>query len=122
MNWSETNVKLAGASPDAAYPLDGVDLMPLCRGAIDDPAMPERTLFWRTIRQSAVRRGRWKYWEASIPKPQQQALFDVRADPGEHADLRDEHATEYDALRQAFDAWNATMLPRPLPSTNSAPP
>src|SRR4051812_24872546 len=32
MDWTATMLALAGAAPDPAYPLDGVDLSPLCRG------------------------------------------------------------------------------------------
>jgi len=122
MDWTATLVKAGGASPDANYPFDGIDLMPLCRGAVTDRAMAERTFCFRTIRQSALRRGRWKYWEASLPKPGDTGLFDVVADPGEHANVRDQHGDVYDGLKQAFDAWNATMLPRPLPSSETGLP
>ena len=58
MDWAATMLALGGATADPGYPLDGVDLVPLCRG---QQVNLDRTLFWRTLQEEAVRRGPWKY-------------------------------------------------------------
>ena len=58
MDWTATILSTAGATPDPAYPLDGEDLLPVCRGA---RAPYDRTLFWRAQVRDAARSGRWKY-------------------------------------------------------------
>ena len=95
---------------DPAYPLDGIDLLPLCRG--DRPAT-ERTLFWRTRAwrsatesgpgQAAVRSGKWKYLRIGHTEH----LFDVSVDPGEDAELSADHPDVLARLRADFHEWNA---------------
>ena len=40
-------------------------------------------------------------------------LFDIAADPGEKADLRKTNPDRFDAIRKAYRAWAAQMLPLP---------
>src|ERR1043165_9192709 len=44
----------SGTKPDPSYPLDGEDLMPVCRGT---RTVYDRTLFWQTSLQEAARTG-----------------------------------------------------------------
>ena len=106
MDWTATMLALAGAAPDPAYPLDGVDLTPLCLGK----ARPfDRALFWRTRAQDAARRGRWKYLKIEGDE----MLFDIPNDPGERADLDIYQPRALTSLREEFRLWNDRMLPRP---------
>jgi arylsulfatase A-like enzyme len=107
MDWSATLIATGGATPDPAYPLDGMDLTPLYRGG---SATVERTFFWRTRQQDAARRGRWKYLRADG----HESLYDVVADPGEVADLAPYEPAVLASLRAEFRAWDAGMLPRPV--------
>jgi arylsulfatase A-like enzyme len=106
MDWTATLLAVGGATADPAYPLDGEDLSPLCRG---ESAPLERTLFWRTRREDAARRGRWKY----LRSKDGESLFDVSRDPGEVADLAVYEPGRLAALRDEFQGWNRQMLPRP---------
>jgi arylsulfatase A-like enzyme len=106
MDWTATMLALGGVSADPRYPLDGVDLLPLCQGR---PARFERTLFWRTLREEAVRRGAWKYLRTG----KDELLFDIPKDPGERADLAAYQPEILAQLRGQFRDWNAEMLPRP---------
>jgi hypothetical protein len=45
-DWTATLLAAAGVSPDPAYPLDGIDLLPLLAGAERAEPRP-RQLFWR---------------------------------------------------------------------------
>jgi arylsulfatase A-like enzyme len=106
MDWTATMLAVAGAAPDPGYPLDGVDLTPLCLG---EPAQFERALFWRTRAQDAARRGRWKYLRSG----DDEMLFDIPNDPGERSDLDIYQPQALTSLREEFRRWNSQMLPRP---------
>jgi arylsulfatase A-like enzyme len=106
MDWTATMLALAGASADPRYPLDGMDLLPLCQGR---PVRFDRTLFWRTLREEAVRQGAWKYLRSG----KDELLFDIFNDPGERADLAAYQPELLARLRGQFRDWSAGMLPRP---------
>jgi arylsulfatase A-like enzyme len=106
MDWTATMLALGATSADPRYPLDGVDLLPLCQGR---PARFDRTLFWRTREQDAARQGPWKYLRTG----NDELLFDVSNDPGERADLDVYQPDRLASLREQFRQWNAQMLPRP---------
>jgi arylsulfatase A-like enzyme len=106
MDWTATMLALGETSGNPRYPLDGVDLLPLCRGR---PVQFDRTLFWRTQKEEAVRQGGWKYLRCR----KDEQLFDIPNDPGERADLAAYQPKELTQLRGQFREWNAQMLPRP---------
>jgi arylsulfatase A-like enzyme len=106
MDWTATLLTVGGATPDPAYPLDGLDLSPLWRGA---PGRFDRTLFWRTREEDAARRGRWKYLRAE----HRESLFDIPSDPGEAADLAAYEPETLTSLRTDFGEWSKQMLPKP---------
>ena len=106
MDWTATMLAVGGAAQDPRYPLDGVDLLPLCRG---QPVHFDRTLFWRTLREDAVRAGAWKYLRTA----KDELLFDIPRDPGERADLAPYEPKKMAQMRELFRDWNARMLPRP---------
>jgi arylsulfatase A-like enzyme len=106
MDWAATLLAVGQATADPAYPLDGLDLSPLFRG---ERLARERTLFWRTRREDAARRGRWKY----LRSDGNESLFDLESDPGERADLAAYEPDTLASLRAEFQAWNTRMLPRP---------
>jgi len=106
MDWTATMLALAGATADPVYPLDGVDLTPVCRG---EAARLDRSLFWRTRKQAAVRRGDWKYLRTDA----EESLFYVPTDPGEQSDLAASKPEILATLRAEFQRWNNQMLPLP---------
>ena len=106
MDWTATMLALGGISGDPRYPLDGVDLLPLCRGRA---ARFDRALFWRTLKEDAARQGAWKYLRSG----KDELLFDIPNDPGERADLAPYRPETLTQLRDQFREWNAKMLPRP---------
>ncbi len=109
MDWSATMLALGGVSADPRYPLDGVDLLPLCQGRT---VRMDRTLFWRTREEEAVREEAWKYLRTG----EGELLFDISNDPGERADLAAYHPERLTQLREQFRRWNGEMLPRPTPA------
>jgi arylsulfatase A-like enzyme len=106
MDWTATMLALGGTGADSRYPLDGIDLLPLCQGR---PVQFDRTLFWRTLTQEAARRGAWKYLSFGKDK----LLFDIPTDPGERADLAAYQPEKLAQLAEDFRRWDAQMLPRP---------
>ncbi len=106
MDWLPTLLAAAGAQPDAAFPPDGMNLLPmLAQGA---PAVP-RKLFWRykANAQRAARDGDWKYLKIL----ENTFLFNVVNDPMERANLKKRHKDIYHRMVADWFAWNATMLP-----------
>jgi arylsulfatase A-like enzyme len=106
MDWVPTLLAAAGASPDPAYPLEGMSLLPaLTQGAAPVP----RQLFWRYKgnAQRAYRSGDYKILKIL----DQTFLFDVVTDPLERANLKNRQRPVYDNMVSQWDAWNATMLP-----------
>ncbi len=112
MDWMPTLLAAAGAKPDPAYPPDGISLLP----ALTQNAAPApRTLFWRYNQKSqhAMRDGDMKYLKIR----ENTFLFNVVDDPLERANLRERQPEVYRRLVQAYENWNATMLPeQPLPN------
>lgn len=110
MDWTATILAASGTKPDPSYPLDGEDLMPVCKGT---RAVYDRTLFWRVRRQEAVRIGNWKYLKES----DKEHLFDLSVDLGEKVDLRTKNVEVFNRLKEQFLVWNREMLPNPQPTS-----
>jgi arylsulfatase A-like enzyme len=107
MDWTATILSAAGASAHPDYPLDGVDLLPVARGA---RAAFERTLFWRNSAQGAARSGRWKYLKVD---DKTERLFDLMTDEREQADSRAARPEIFERLRAEYLKWDAQVLKRP---------
>jgi arylsulfatase A-like enzyme len=107
-DWLPTLLAAAGGAPDANYPSDGENLLPVLTGAAPAHA---RTHYWRykANDQAAVRDGRLKYLKLGG----KEHLFDVEADPRERAELKDRFPEEFRRLRELYARWSAGMLPYP---------
>jgi arylsulfatase A-like enzyme len=106
MDWLPTLLAAAGVASDAAYPPDGINLLPfLTAGATPVP----RKLFWRykANAQHAARDGDMKYLKIL----DNSFLFNVVEDPMERANLKNRQPDVYDRLVAEWAAWNAGMLP-----------
>jgi len=109
MDWTATFLARAGARPDAAAPLDGIDLLPAMTGT----APVTRDLYWRLFqrqKQKALRSGDWKYLVTSDGE----LLFDLAKDPGEKSNLVAERGEVLTQLQAKYAAWERQVLP-PLP-------
>jgi arylsulfatase A-like enzyme len=105
MDWTVTFLELAGAKPDPRHPPDGVSLAGhLLRG---EP-VPRRDLFWRMRGERALRRGDLKYVRLADGADH---LYDLGADVREQADLARGRPAELAALRAAWEAFDAGLLP-----------
>jgi arylsulfatase A-like enzyme len=108
MDWMPTLLAAAGSAPHADYPPDGQNLLPVLLGT---QAPAERTLYWRykANAQRAMRTGDWKYLKLNG----NEFLFNVAVDQRERANLARKEPARLAALKQQWEAWNATMLPIP---------
>ena len=108
MDWTATVIAAAGARPAAAYPLDGVSLLPVLTQGQPSFARP---MHWRMNHrgQRALRDGRWKYLQVDG----HEYLFDIEADERERANLAEREQGRLVALRQTWQAWNETLPPVP---------
>jgi arylsulfatase A-like enzyme len=114
MDWSATMLEAAGVAPDPGWPLDGVSLMPVLR---DAGQAFRRPLHWRMNHrgQRALRDGAWKYLRVDG----NDYLFNIPADERERANQARREPARLAALREAWEAWNATMPPIPEDATVS---
>ena len=106
MDWSATLLAAAGVAADAAYPLDGISLLPV----LQDPAATfERPMAWRMNHrgQRAYRLGDWKYLQVDG----HEYLFNLPADERERANHAQYQPQRLAALRQAWVNWDASMPP-----------
>ncbi|OGA97456.1 MAG: twin-arginine translocation pathway signal protein, partial [Burkholderiales bacterium RIFCSPHIGHO2_12_FULL_69_20] len=114
MDWSATMLAAAGVDGDAAYPLDGVSLLPV----LHDPATAfDRPMAWRMLHrgQRAYRHGDWKYLQVDG----HEYLFNIPADERERANHARREPERLAALRQGWLDWNAMMPPIPDDATVS---
>ncbi|WP_430300192.1 sulfatase family protein [Ramlibacter paludis] len=114
MDWSTTMLEAGGATADAAYPLDGVSLLPVLRDARQAFARP---LHWRMNHrgQRALRDGDWKYLRVDG----HDYLFNIPADERERANLAGRDPARLAAMREAWESWNETMPAIPPDATVS---
>ena len=105
MDWTATILAAAETQADQRYPLDGMNLLPIIKGA---DQVRDRTFFWRIRNQDAVRHGKWKY----IRNGARRHLFDLAVDQREKSDFSTKNAGVLELLAAEFDKWNRQMLPR----------
>jgi len=114
MDWTATLLDVAGVSPDPAYPLDGVSMLPV----LHDPSRRlARPMHWRMShrRQRALRDGDWKY----LSVDGHEYLFDLSADERERANRAGDDPARLNAMRSQWETWNATMPAVPADATVS---
>jgi arylsulfatase A-like enzyme len=110
MDWTATILALAGAKPDAGFPLDGENLLAVCTG---NKKVYGRTLFWRMFQgknQKAMRDGNWKYLQTE----KGEFLFDLSADPSEKNNLKEKNPEVFEKLKTKYADWEKTVL-NPIP-------
>jgi arylsulfatase A-like enzyme len=106
MDWAATLLAAAETEPDPAYPLDGINLLPM----LTQNAKPiPRKLFWRykANMQRAMRDGDYKFLKIL----DNTFLFNVVEDPLERANLKERQPDVYRRLVREWYDWNTSMLP-----------
>jgi len=105
MDWTATILAAAETTAAKDFPLDGINLLPVMKGA---GPVHDRTFFWRIYDQDAVRKGNWKY----VRDGRQRRLFDLAFDQHEQADFSRKNPDMLKQLVTEFEQWNQQMLPR----------
>jgi arylsulfatase A-like enzyme len=82
--------------------LEGINLLPILEGRA---AQVERTLFWRTQTQKAVRKGDWKL----LANGNLLFLFNLRTDISERTDLAAARIDVIREMRPLIAAWEADV-------------
>jgi arylsulfatase A-like enzyme len=106
MDWTATMVAAAGSERDPNYPLDGEDLETVLSGK---RSLFDRTFFWRTKRQGAMRHGKWKY----LREGKNEFLHDLTVDEREQADFKNSEPATLERLREEFLKWESAVVPYP---------
>jgi arylsulfatase A-like enzyme len=113
MDWTATILAIAGAKPDPAFPLDGMDIRPIIN---DGSEAFDRAFYWRVFQrqqQKAIRDGEWKY----LSTKNGEFLFNIVADPFETTDLKQNNPAKFEELKRKYSAWESSVLePVPLPN------
>ena len=124
LDFLPTALAAAGVPVDPEWRLDGVNLLPFLRG--EASGRPHDLLFWRSIRQMAVRSGDWKLvtYQAKFDAgdiarddPLDQVtphrLYNLARDVGETEDLSEREPERVAELLAHWTDWNAQMRPVP---------
>jgi arylsulfatase A-like enzyme len=101
-----TALAAAGQDAEAAWKLDGVNLLPYLNG--EKKAAPHRMLFWRQLYHWAVRDAEWKLVKMRhAARPQ---LFHIAKDMCEKEDLFEKHPDVVKRLTAAYAQWQSGLI------------
>lgn len=93
----------------AGYKAGSIDGVSLASLLLRQEGLPERTFYWRTRNQFAVREGKWKLVsprrEGAMPE-----LFDLEADRGETLNLAKQHPVLAERMIRKWQDWNDSMI------------
>ncbi|QHT66683.1 sulfatase-like hydrolase/transferase [Rhodocytophaga rosea] len=107
MDWTATILAAAGVTAHPNYPLDGMNLLPVCQGKV---SLQSRQLAWRTFqrtKQKAFRSGDWKY----LHDGKAEYLFNLALDPSEEYDVKNQQPQKLAQLKALYQQWDSQMLP-----------
>jgi arylsulfatase A-like enzyme len=125
MDLTATIAAAGDAKPLADSPFDGIDLLPALTGKAHMEA--ERAIFFRRrmvkvrqnenfVRQSAVRKGDWKYLrtykylgDGEFSDEFALALYNLKEDIAEGKNLAASHPEKLQTLSDLLDGWEAEM-------------
>jgi len=110
-DWTASILALAGAKADPDFPLDGVNIIPVCK---EQKKPFDRILYWRVFQRNqskAIRDGKWKWLQ---DEKGVEYLFDLDADPFEKDNLKEKEKKVFENLKRKYQQWEATVL-TPIP-------
>lgn len=108
MDWTKTILNFCGIKEETYPAMDGIDLLPIIKG---EQSEVERTLFWRTRTQGAMRQDHWKYYKKTVPeKEDSEALYDLDFDKMEMSGFKDEQPEIFIKLKEEYSKWESQML------------
>ena len=101
-----TVLAAAGRESKPEDNFDGVDLLPLLQGKIQQ--LPDRYLYWRLNTRTAIRNRTWKLIQGERDRPM---LFKLAEDVSESKDLSQSHPERVVELQRLQTAWDAANEP-----------
>jgi len=107
MDWTATILSAGGGKAHKAFPMDGINLMPVL---LEQDKVIPRVIFWRTfqrIKQKASRSGNWKYLEDE----KGEYLFNLAVDQQEQNDLKAIKGGVFKKLKKEYARWEKMLLP-----------
>jgi arylsulfatase A-like enzyme len=113
-----TFVEAAGGTIKPEEEIDGVSLLGRAEGKEDD-SLSGRTLYWKFLKQWAIRRGEWKLvvgkqsvhktgeasWVLGGPDSDKPQLFNLKSDVAEQKDVSQEHPEIVKELTESYKKW-----------------
>jgi hypothetical protein len=88
-----------------ATAIDGVDLLPFLKG--EQSRVPHEELFWRSGSKHALRMGDWKLVNERTGG---QALFNLKGDSQESANLSAQHPSVFREMKARYQTWSRSMM------------
>ena len=101
MDWTATILAVAGAKADPAFPLDGMNLLPICTGK---KKTVDRTFYWRLFSQQN------KKLSGRVQTGKGEFLFNLVDDPGEKNDLIEKFPSLLQQLKKKYVKWEKEVL------------
>jgi arylsulfatase A len=102
MDITATLLAVSKAEVPTTLQLEGINLLPILTGSTDNV---NRTLFWRTATEKAVRSGDIKL----VIQSGRTYIYNVKDDVGERNDLTSSQQADARRLRGLLDAWEADV-------------
>jgi len=104
MDLFATMAAMSGARLPKGLKLDGVNILPVL---LEGKRLPERTVFWRTKREGAARKGPWKLLMRAKSQTRYGfvGLYNLDSDIGEKNNLVEERPQLFSMLKAEFEAW-----------------
>jgi arylsulfatase A-like enzyme len=100
-----TVLAAAGIKKPAALQLDGVSLLPYLKSKVN--GAPHEELVWRKDAEMAVR---YKNYKLIHVRNFDDRLYDLKKDPGETTDIKQEKPAVYQMLKQKLKKWQADKI------------
>ncbi len=99
-----TAAAAGGAELPSGRKFDGVNLLPFLTG--EKKQTPHETLFWRSGRNHAARKGDWKL----VKMGNETGLYNLASDIGETKDLKREKPDVLKEMQDAYERWDSQMI------------
>lgn len=111
IDWYPTLLQLAGASRKQELEIDGRDMWPCLTRGKKSPH--SEILLNATPAEGSLRSGDWKLvlHEKTDSRNEQIELFNLKTDPGEKANLADEHPKKVQQLRRRYTEFLSRAAP-----------
>ena len=127
MDLTATIAAAGGVIPPEDKPFDGVDIVPVLLG--ETQVSQSRPLFFRrrnitfrqnlnSIRQSAVRQGKWKYlrtYKKNDNKKYTATLIDLGKDVAERNDVSAANPGRFQEMSEVYEGWEAEVAKTAVP-------